>query len=166
VVAVDAQTGAPVAVLPLAGVAVQVALGPAPGGLGRRLYAVERRPGVEDEAMGPTRVRVLGLHPTTLEVESERLLDGDLQRLAVAPGGDVAYALHDAALTRLDLAGGPDRSVALPGRGLALAVTRDRVYVSSAFRPELWAVRRRDGRLVATLPVGRPAAELLVSPAE
>ena len=109
---------------------------------------------------------MLGLHPTTLEVESARPFGGGLQRLAVAPDGDAAYALHDATLTRLGLAGGPDRSVALPGRGRAPAVTRDRVYVSSASGPELWAVRRRDGRLVATLPVGRAAAELLLSRAE
>ena len=151
------------AVLPLAGVAVQVALGPAPGGLGRRLYAVERRAGPEDEAAGPPRGRVLGLHPTTLEVESARPLDGGPQRLAVAPDGEAAYALTDGTLTRLGLAGGPDRSVVLPGRGLALAVTRDRVYVSSAYGPELWAFRRRDGRLVATLPVGAPATDLLGS---
>jgi hypothetical protein len=165
VVAVDARTGAPVAVLPLAGVVVPLALGPAPGGLGRRLYAVERLAGPEDEAAGPPpRGRVLGLHPTTLEVESARPLDGGPQRLAVAPDGEAAYALTDGTLTRLGLAGEPDRSVVLPGRGLALAVTRDRVYVSSAHGPELWAVRRRDGRLVATLPVGRFAAELLLSP--
>ena len=76
VVAVDARTGATVAVLPLAGVVVPLALGPAPGGLGRRLYAVERLAGPEDEAAGPTRGRLLGLHPTTLEVESARPLDG------------------------------------------------------------------------------------------
>ena len=55
VVAVDARTGAPVAVLPLAGVPVLLALGPAPGGLGRRLYAVERLAGPEDEAAGRRR---------------------------------------------------------------------------------------------------------------
>ena len=54
--------------------------------------------------------------------------------------------------------------MALPGRGLALAVARDWVYVLSAFRPELWAFRRRAGRLVATLPVARLAAELSRAP--
>ena len=82
----------------------------------------------------------------------------------MAPDGEAAYALHDGTLICLGLAGEADRSVALPGRGLALAVTRDRVYVSSAYGPELWAVRRRDGRLVATLPVGAPATDLLGSP--
>ena len=89
---------------------------------------------------------MLGLHPTTLEVESERRLDFVPARLVVAPDGDVAYALHDHRLTRLGLAGGPDRSVALPERGLALAVGRDRVYVSSASSGEVWAFRRPDGR--------------------
>jgi hypothetical protein len=59
------------------------------------------------------------------------------QRLAVAPDGETAYALHNGTLTRLGLAGEPDRSVALPGRGLAMAVARDRVSVSSASGPEL-----------------------------
>jgi hypothetical protein len=143
-------------------VPVLLALGPAPGGLGRRLYAVERLAGPEDEAPGGTWARLLGLHPATLEVERERPLDAVPTRLAVAPDGEVAYALHDFTLTRLGLAGGPDRSVALPGRGLALAVAGDRVYVSSASGPELWAFRRRDGRLVATLRVGQVPTDLLL----
>ena len=170
VVAVDAQTGATVSTLRLDGVPVLVALGAAPGRLGHRLYAVERLAGPEDEPPRPPRARLLGLHPTTLALESERLLDFLPMRLAVAPDGDAAYALHDHALTRVDLAGGgvgDDRCLALlPERGLALAVAGDRVYVSSASGPELWAFRRRDGRLVATLPVGRAAADLLVSHAE
>jgi DNA-binding beta-propeller fold protein YncE len=166
VVAVDARTGATVAALPLEGRPGLVALGPAPGRLGRRLYAVERLAGPEDDPPSPPRVRLLGLHPTTLAVESERPLDGLPTRLVVAPDGDVAYALLDHSLTRLGLDGGPDRRLALlPERGLALAVAGDRVYVTSASGPELWAFRRRDGRRVATLPVGRFAADLLVSPA-
>ena len=165
VLAVRAQTGAPVAVLPLAGIPGLLAAGPAPGRLGRRLYAIERLAGPEDEPPAAVGARLLGLHPTTLEVESERRLDFVPTRLAVAPDGDVAYALHDHRLTRLGLAGGPDRSVALPERGLALAVAGDRVYVSSAYGPQLWAFRPRDGRLLATLPVGAPATALLGSPA-
>jgi len=83
----------------------------------------------------------------------------------VAPDGDAVYALHIHHLTRLGLDGGPDRSVALPGRGLALAVTRSRVYVSSAYGPELWAFRPRDGRLVATIRVGQVPADLVTGPA-
>jgi hypothetical protein len=83
----------------------------------------------------------------------------------VAPDGDAVYALHDHHLTRLGLDGGPDRSVALPERGLALAVTRERVYVSSAYGPELWAFRPRDGRLVATIRVGQVPADLVTGPA-
>jgi len=55
--------------------------------------------------------------------------------------------------------------VALPERGLALAVTRERVYVSSAYGPELWAFRPRDGRLVATIRVGQVPADLVTGPA-
>jgi hypothetical protein len=165
VLAVRAQTGAPVAVLPLAGEPGLVVGGPAPGRLGRRLYAVERLSGPEDEPPAAVGARLLGLHPTTLEVESERRLDFVPSRLVVAPDGDVAYALHDHQLTRLGLDGSPDRSVTLPERGLALAVTRERVYVSSAYGPELWAVRRRDGRLLATLRVGQVPADLATGPA-
>ena len=164
VLAVRAQTGAPVAVLPLAGVPGLLAAGPAPGRQGRRLYAIERLSGPEDDPPAAAGARLLGLHPTTLEVESERLLGFVPTRLVVAPDGDVAYALHDLSLTRLGLDGGPDRSVALPERGLALAVGRDQVYVSSASGAEVWAFRRRDGRLLATLPGGASAADLLWSP--
>ena len=70
VVAVHAQTGAIAAVFGLDGVPALVALGPAPGRPDRRLYAVERLSGPEDEPPAPVRARLLGLHPTTLEVES------------------------------------------------------------------------------------------------
>jgi hypothetical protein len=166
VLAVQAQTGHPVAVLPLAGATGLVAGGPAPGRQGRRLYAVERRSGPEDDPPQVEGARLLGLHPATLEIESERPLPFVPARLVVAPEGDAAYALHGHHLTRLALAGGPDGSVALPERGLALAVGRDRVYVSSAYGPQVWAFRRRDGRLVATLRAGPAPADLLLSPAE
>ena len=52
----------------------------------------------------------------------------------------------------------------LPEQSLALAVAGDRIYVSSAYGRGLWAFRRRDGRLLATLPVGAAAADLLWSP--
>jgi hypothetical protein len=165
VVAVHAPTGTVAAAIGLDGVPALVALGPAPGRPDRRLYAVERLSGPEDEPPAPVRARLLGLHPATLEVESARPLGFVPTRLVVAPDGEVAYALHDRTLTRLGPAGGPDRSVALPERGLALAVGRERVYVSSAYGREVWALRRRDGRLVATLRAGRSPADLLVSPA-
>jgi hypothetical protein len=158
VVAVNARTGATTAVFRTGGVPVLVALGAAPGRLGQRLYAVERLagPGPEDDPPLPPRARLLGLHPTTLELESARPLDAAPARLVVAADGAAAYALRDHALVRLDLAGaggGADRRLArLPARGLALAVAGDRVYVSSAHGRELWAFRRR-ARL-------RPAAEL------
>jgi hypothetical protein len=131
--------------------------------LGRRPYAVERGSGPEDDPPAAAGARPLGLHPTTPEVESARRLGFVPTRLVVAPDGDAACALHDHQLTRLGLDGGPDRSVARPERGPALAVTRDRVYVSSAYGPELWAFRPRDGRLVATIRVGQVPAELLSS---
>jgi hypothetical protein len=166
VVAVHAPTGAVAAVFGLDGVPALVALGPAPGRPDRRLYAVERLSSPEDEPPAPVRARLLGLHPATLEVESARPLDFVPTRLVVAPDGEVAYALHDRTLTRLGPTGGPDRSVALPERGLALAVGRERVYVSNAYGREVWAFRRRDGRLVATLRAGLSPADLVTSPAE
>jgi DNA-binding beta-propeller fold protein YncE len=170
IVAVSARTGATLAVFRTGGAPVLVALGAAPGRLGHRLYAVERLAGPEDEPPRPPRARLLGLHTATLELESARLLDFLPVRLAVAPDGDAAYALHDHALTRVDLAGGGaggDRRLArLPAQGLALAVAGDRVYVTSAYGRDVWAFRRRDGRLVATLPVGAVPADLLLGPAE
>ena len=109
---------------------------------------------------------MLGLNPVTLDLESEQPLDFVPTRLVVAADGAAAYALHDDTVTRVDLAGGAARRLArLPAGGLALAVAGDRVYVTSAAGPELWAFRRRDGRLLATLSVGRSAADLLTSPA-
>jgi hypothetical protein len=159
VVAVLARSGAVVATAPVAGVPALLVAGPAPGRLGRRAYGVERLAALEDEPAAPASARLLGLHPTTLDVESDRPLPFVPERLVLAPDGDTAYELRDHLLTRLGLDGGPDAAVELPGQGLALAVTRERVYVSSAYGRELWAFRRRDGGLVDTLRVGRAAAD-------
>ena len=171
VVAVRARTGATLARFRTGGVPVLLALGSAPGGLGDRVYGVERPVGAEDAPPPPPHARLFGLDPTTLALESERPLDFVPVRLVVAADGTTAYALHDHSLTRVDLAGGGaggagQRLARLPELGLALAVAGDRVYVTSASGRDVWAFRRRDGRLVATLPVGPIPADLLLSPAE
>jgi hypothetical protein len=40
------------------------------------------------------------------------------------------------------------------------------VYATSTYGRGVWAFRRRDGRLVATIRVGPVPADLLLSPAE
>ena len=82
----------------------------------------------------------------------------------MAPDGEWAYALLDATVRALDLTTGADRPLArLPERGLGLAVTRDRVYAVGPYGPGVWVLRRRDGRLVATAPVGRRPVALALT---
>jgi hypothetical protein len=131
------------------------------------LYAVEALSGPEDEPPSAYRGRLLGLDPTTLEVQSEWPLTFAPDRFAVAPDGDHAYALHDGAVVHLDLATGVQARLALlPERGLGLAVTAERVYVSNPYGSEVWAVDRRGGRRVKTIPVGRHPTELVLNRAE
>ena len=93
IVALDAATGAVLGRVPLAGAPDRLLSAPAPGGQGRRLYCVEGAPGPEARYPVDEQWRLLGLHPETLRVESTLPLRGDLPALAVAPGGDDAYAL-------------------------------------------------------------------------
>jgi hypothetical protein len=180
VVAVDPTTGSVVAGLPLAGAPSHLVLAPGPAGTGARLYAVETpaqrpvlegtggppQPGGPDEAAGAG--RLLGLDPASLEVLSVQPLAHPPLALAVGPDGERAYALvglgdprRGDALTELDLVAGTERPfAALPGAALDLAATPGRVYASAPTRGVVWALDRRTGRLVATLPAGRGPAGL------
>jgi hypothetical protein len=117
--------------------------------------------------------RLLGLDPETLEVRGALPLTRAPLALALAPEGARAFALvgrSDPArgdgLTELDLAAGTERLLAaLPGGALALAVTAGRVYASAPERGAVWALDRRSGRLVATLPAGRGPAGMALGPA-
>jgi YVTN family beta-propeller protein len=41
-------------------------------------------------------------------------------------------------------------------------VTHNRVYVPNAYGSEVWAIDRRDGRLLQTIPVGRHPAGIVL----
>jgi hypothetical protein len=166
IVALDAASGRLRAAFPLAGAPSGLTVGPAPGGVGARLYAVESSAGPEREPGYTSSGRLLGLNPDTLVVESVRPLGVVPVRLAVAPDGYQAYALHDQDVLRLDLVGQADaRLVMLPEPGQGLAVTRDRVYVSLFFENALWVLdRHKEGqaRSWRMVPVGRhPTAVVL-----
>jgi hypothetical protein len=157
-VAAAGETGAPVAAVPTAGVPSNVVLGAAPGGAWRRLYVVETFSLPDEAPPSAYRGRLLGLDPTTLAVEAELLLPTSPGRVAVGPDGDEAFALvtSGTVVLRLDLRAGMVSPLAeLPGRAITLAVTRTRIYVPDPAGRALWALDRRSGRVVQTLPVGR-----------
>jgi DNA-binding beta-propeller fold protein YncE len=165
IVAVDAAGGTLLAALALAGPPSSLTLAPAPGKVGARLYCVESLSGAEYEPGMPFRGRLLGLNPETLEVETVRPLGFKPARLAVAPDGDRAYALHEHAVMRLDLAGGGDALLTnLPEPGAGLAVTHDRVYVSDFYGGQLWALDRHPEGRVTAIPVGRHPTAIMLGP--
>ena len=166
VLALDPHTGAVLAVRRATGVLLSLILAPAPGRAGTRLYALEAAAPPDTDVPTLFRGRLLGLNPDTLEIESERALGFAPDRLAVAPEGDHAYALHDRTVLRLGLAGGDEVPLAiLPGRGLELAVTHARIFVSNPSGSAVWALDRRRARPLQILPVGRRPTGLFVSPA-
>ena len=165
IVAVDARTGAVWATRTLADEPRHLVLAAAPGRDGRRLYAVEAPPRW-DEDPGPAPGRLLGLDPGTLAVEREWPLSPVPAALAVAPDGEHAYALTAHLLTHLDLGTGAQRLLArLPRASAGLAVTDTRVYAADLAGREVWAVDRRRGHLVQTVPVGRRPAHLALGSA-
>jgi len=168
VLALRADTGAPVATAPLAGAPAALTLGPAPGGAGARLYGVEAAPGPGgrdggDAHAAAERWRVLGLDPLTLAPDGEHGLAVAPLWFALAPDGDRGYALTGGdtsaggrALLELDLASGTPRPLpAPPGRARELVATRAHLYALDAQGDRLWAFDRRSGRLVHTIAVGR-----------
>jgi len=168
-VALDAATGAVLRRAPLAGVPERLVVAPAPGGGGRRLYAVEGWPGPEARYPIDERWRLLALDATTLATEAVHPLRGDLPGLVVAPDGEEAYALEGPRwLLRLDLHTGAATDLAtLPGQGVAsLAATERWVYAPHSFGggSAVWAIDRRSGRLDRTIAVGRSPVALTLSP--
>jgi DNA-binding beta-propeller fold protein YncE len=160
VVVLDAA-GAVVAATAVAGAASHLTFAPAPGRVAQRLYFVT---GGDDDAAaqpGAGTWRLRGVHPDTLEVESDLPLP-DLpdppSRVAFAPDGDTAYLVTATGpdVFALELRSGRTRRLAaLPTAGVDLAVTADRLYASDANGHTVWAVDRRDGRRVQAIPVGR-----------
>jgi hypothetical protein len=161
VVALDARSGATLAVAPVACEAGHLFLAPSPVEPGRRLYclvAPAAAPGAEREGTALGGRRLLGLDPTTLAVESEHVLESWPRRLVVAPAGGHAYALdpEGTRVRHLDLATGVERPLAtLPGEAFDLAVAGDRLYVPDPFGDHVWVLDRHGGRLLTRVPVGR-----------
>jgi DNA-binding beta-propeller fold protein YncE len=160
-VAVDAQTGAVVSARPLTGVPGHLVLAPATGRHDRRLYAVEASAEAWAEYREASSGRLLALDPVTLAIEGAWPLSPLPGALAVAPDGEHAYALTAHLLTHLDLSTGAQRLLAeLPRDGAGLAVTEARVYAADPAGRDVWALERRAGRLVQTVPVGRHPVHL------
>ena len=172
VAAVDARTGRVLAARALASPPEHLQLLPPSAGQGRpegRLYVLEGAPGPESDYSTQGRWRLLGLHPVTLETEQEAHLGVQVRAQTVAPDGAHAYALAAGGrdVLHVDLAAGGARWLgALPGDASgAIAVTARHVLVPNPLGGEVWALDRRDGRLAATIPVGRrPVAVVAAGP--
>jgi len=159
VVAVDARTGTVLAACRTPGVPGQLVLGDG-AGVNRRLYVVAGAPENSDgrryDGAGLDG-GVLDLDALTLAERAVLPMAEPLMCFAVTPGGASAYAISftPGKLVRLDLATGSLTDLArLPGPGLGLAISGDRLYVPAPERNEVWALDRRHGTLLARIPVG------------
>jgi DNA-binding beta-propeller fold protein YncE len=168
VLAIDAQSGAVTAVLPLNGVPDALFVGNGPEGTSR-LYCVEALVDRDEDGTAYQRRarsargwQLWGLDPTTFDVTSEQSLSYPPTGLAVAPEGNQAYGFVEPidwqfhrALVRVDLVSGTETLVArVPGTtGISLAVTEDRLYAPNPEGNEVW-VADRQGRPLKTIPVG------------
>ena len=169
--ALQALTGALVAAVPLAGEPSLLAVAPAPGGAGQRVYAVEALPGQEGARPQPgetgvtaERWRLVGLDPNSLAPVSHAELPAPPLALTLAPDGAHAYVLAGigsplggSVVLEVDLAGGGARPLAtVPGPGLGgLAVRGERLYVPQPDAAVVWAIDRRRGTRLEAIPVGR-----------
>jgi hypothetical protein len=139
---------------------------------GRRLYFVETVPGPPGDAAGDWRdldPRVARAQLVTLDLdarapEAVAPLPQVPAALAVAPDARRAYLLahqHRLAgtltsLQSVDLAtGAMGPPVGLPGLGVSVAATGERVFVPRVDGAEVWVVDVRSWRVARTLPVGR-----------
>jgi hypothetical protein len=157
-VVLNALSGAVQDVLPLDGAPSAASVAAGPHGEARRLYLVETRPGPESEYTSPERWSLLTLDPVTLEERSRRLLSEPPLWLTVAPdGADAYYAIGGSnLLMHVDLTTGVVRQLAaLPGMGLGMAVTHDRLFVPNPTSNEVWVVDRRSGRRLRPFLAGR-----------
>jgi hypothetical protein len=163
VVALDALSGRVLAMTALPGAPVNLVLAPAPGRAGQRLYAVEGRPTLAGSGGSADAIHAAGgtfalltLDPVTLAVEAVLELGFPPDRLAVAPDGDHAYAVHGTDLVHLDLV---TRRVArlrtLAPATQGLVVTETALFLALPNANAVWRLARRDGRLLHTIRVGR-----------
>jgi DNA-binding beta-propeller fold protein YncE len=168
VLAIDAQTGATTADLPLVGLPDALFLA-AGAERAARLYCVEALVDPDEDGAAYQRRagssrgwRLWGLEPSTLDVTSEQDLPYPPDGLTVAPDGSAAYgfvapadAQFHRALVRLDLVNGTETVLArVPGSvGSSLAVAEDRIYAPNPEGNVVW-VADRQGRPLKTIPVG------------
>ena len=173
--AVRLDTGAALRRLDLQGLPIHLVVAPHPDRSGLRLYCVERWPGPEEWNPGQPGApapawRLLAIDPVSLEIEDTWMLAGEPRSLVVAPDGDAAYVLADgptsrrSAVVEIDLATGYSRGVAvLPGESHSgLVATRERVFAPHTAGSEVWAIDRRQRRIVQIIPVvPRPTAAVI-----
>jgi hypothetical protein len=168
--AVDAATGLELGAAVLPGPPGLLVAAPAPGGAGRRLYAVEGTGGAErlDPFNAPDylladRWRLVALHPVTLAPEGEYPLGEAPRALAVAPDGDHAYALAGpvhlglpSTLLHLDLrTGSVRRLLSVPGSGVGgLALAGGYLFVPDPEGGAVSVVDPRSAAIVRTTRVG------------
>jgi DNA-binding beta-propeller fold protein YncE len=167
VIAVDVRSGAMLATRRLAAPPAHLLLAPAPDGLGERLYVVEPTDFAAADFTAAGAARLLALDPVTLELEREYALRHAPRQVAVAPDGAFAYSLSAGGgyVWRTDLRTGASVSfVELPGQGTGLVVTDARLYVANPSGSEVWAIDRRRGQMVASVPVGRHPVALALGP--
>lgn len=172
IVALDARAGHVLAVRRLDSPPEQLQVVTATSGSGqsaKRVYVLEGVPGADNDYATSGRWRLLRLHPETLEMEQETIIGIIVRAVAVAPGGTHAYALTAGGqeILHLDLGSGITRRLGtLPEQAAGgLTVTARHVLVPNPLGHDVWVLDRHDGRLVATIPVGRrPIAVLATQP--
>jgi DNA-binding beta-propeller fold protein YncE len=172
ILAVDAASGSVVRTYQLAGPPSLLILAPAAGRAGRRLYAAaSSHGGMGTDTGAAERWQLVGLDPTTLDLEVVAPLDGRPRAAAIGPDGDYAYLLAGpeslpSRVVRVHLASGASHLLAtVPGSGHAgLAVTASRVYVPTSTGNEVSVVDRRSGRLLPSIPVGRGPVGIALAP--
>lgn len=167
IVAVDARSGAIVAPAPLNGAPLSMSLTSGPHRSGRRLYVVETNPGPGGDYDAPDHWRLRGLDPWTLDPLFDRTLGEPPHWLTVAPDGDQAYYFiaDSNTLVHVELSSGARRRLSLlPGAGLGLAVTEDKLFIPNPEGHELWVVDRRAGQFRRPIDVGRHPIGLALRP--
>ena len=125
---------------------------------GQRLYLVETLPGPANEYSDPDSWKLLAIDPLTFEVSARHALSEAPLWLSVAPDGrDAYYAVGGSnAIAHVDLGSGATRRLAaLPGSGLGLAVSHERLFVPNPRGDEVWVVERRSGRRLRPIATGR-----------
>jgi hypothetical protein len=174
VVALRADSGAPVATAPLDGAPGPLLLAPGPSGRGPLLYAAEAAPtpdvavpgeppadcrwaGYDERFAGARAWRVWGLDATTLASEGEHAVPYLVRALAATPDGTDAFVLAGrASLFRFAPAGGPAAPFAtLPDPAFGLAATDDRVFTVDVFGDRVWVLDRQRGAVVRAVATGR-----------